>query len=112
MPIHEELLPRVATGLGAMNYLINQTNDGTLWSAATDAASFNAITVALESSSAYHEDQKPIFRINARTVSSENAMGIFTDTEIAAGNTTALIRAGFTDNDGTLSASYLSGRGL
>ena len=111
--IHEELVPKVAQLLCAFNALIDVNGNGTDWQNATTVATWQSVNNTNKNNVAVtHESDKAEYDINNRMVQVANDMAIFTNTEITAANSSALIRAGFTDNDGSLSATLRGNRGF
>lgn len=109
MPVHETDRNHIARGLAMINHLIDVVGDGTYLASATNVATFQSTNLTRQA--AAHEDIKASFNIANRYVNNLSAMDIFTDSDIAAGNTTALLRAQFSEDDPTLDITLRGSRG-
>ncbi len=108
---HEEFKPKVAQFLSHTNKvfaLLGAANDAVL-STATNVATAQPLVLAAAVPAAVHEsDYRIVERWVSQALPRANALGIFTDTDIAASNTYALARTAIVANDSSLSTSYES----
>lgn len=107
---HSEFENHIASGLSiCCNALISTVGNGTYQAASTNVATWQAANNVQEATPAIHETDKALFQSANRYCQNINAMGIYTDAEIAASNTTPTWRAAFTADDANLPADYISG---
>lgn len=109
---HEDQLMHVRRGLAEINRLHAMYGSTYQASSATIAAWQDVNTTKRNDRALTHEDQDMLVRrANPYTGNHLNPAGIYSNTMIAASNTTALAEAQFTSQDGSLPAAYL-GSGL
>lgn len=107
---HEDTFMHVRRGLGEHNKLIDAFG-GTYQAASTTLAIWQAANNAKDVPlTLYEGDRQLVRRANAYTAQL-NAAGIYSNTDIAASDTTVTWRARFTAQDGSLPAAYSAGMG-
>jgi len=108
---HEEFRNHIGRGLSEANQLIDYVGSGTYQAANTTIDQWKASNRAQFASATIHETDKALAEIANRHVDNLNAMGIYTNTEVANSNTTATWEAQFTAQDPTFPATYHGSRG-
>lgn len=107
---HIEYQNFVARGLSTANQLIDLMGSGTYQASNTTVAQWKETNRTQFVTAGAHEDQKPLVEIASGLADTLQATSIYGNTEVAASNTTALWRAQFTAQDGSLAADYHGGR--
>jgi len=107
---HAEFENHIGSGLGMVNALIDMIGNGTSWASATTLATWQAVNDTKEGLASIHETDKAIFQSANRYGASLNALGIYSNTDIAASNDTATTEARFTAQDGNFPATYHGSR--
>ena len=111
MAVSEEFKPKVAQTLSHSNKVMGILGSGqdTVLAAATNVATAQALlTTAMNAATVHESDRRVIERFISQTLPRANALGIFTDTDIAAANTYALWRTGIQQYDTSLPTNYES----
>ena len=106
--MHEEYINHVGSGLAMSNHLIDVVGSGTYQASSSTIADFQAANNVKEALA--HECDKASFQPCNRYAFSLNQMGIYSNTDIAASNTTSTWEARFTAQDGSFPAGYRGSR--